>query len=374
MTTGRTAAGPGETLGRRALNRALLARQMLLRRHDLSAADAIEHLVGMQAQAPKSPYFGLWTRLHGFQPDHLASLIHERLAVRIALIRSTIHLVTARDCLTLRPLVQPVLDRSLQGSYGRHLHGLDLQEVAAAGRALLEQEPLTASELGRRLAERWPDRDPAALASAVRALVPLVQVPPRGIWGAGGPAAHTTAEAWLGRPLEADPSPEELVMRYLAAFGPATIADMQTWSGLPGLREVTDRLRGHLRTFRSEQGRELFDLPDAPRPEPHTPAPPRFLPAYDNALLSHAERTRIIADDARRRIAASRLESGTVLLDGFVRATWKLTGHPRSPTLSVEATAPLSSQDEHDVAAEGVRLLAFAGADDPHDIRFAYKA
>ncbi len=357
-------------LGRRALNRALLERQMLLRRCKVSTADALERLVGMQAQAPRSPYFGLWTRLVGFRPDQLARLIRERRAVRIALMRSTIHLVTARDCLRLRPLVQPVLERSLQASHGRYLQGLDLQAVAPAARALLEQQPRTASELGKQLAQQWPDRDPAALAAAVRALVPLVQVPPRGIWGTSGPSAHTTVEAWLGRPLEHDPSHEQLVLRYLGAFGPATVADIQTWSGLKTLREVTERLRPHLRTLYDEHGRELFDLPEAPQPDAATPAPPRFLPAYDNVLLSHADRTRIIADDHRRRIAASRLEVGSVLLDGFVAATWKLTHHSGSHHLSIEPLQSLSSEDEDAVAAEGGRLLAFAGAGEPGNIRF----
>ncbi|MDP8961731.1 MAG: winged helix DNA-binding domain-containing protein [Actinomycetota bacterium] len=362
--------GPGGVLGRRVLNRALLERQMLLRRWKLDAAETTEHLVGLQAQAPNPPYFGLWTRLDGFRPDNLARLISERRAVRIALMRSTIHLVTARDCLFLRPLVQPVLERSLQDGWGRHLEGLDLEAVAAAGRALLEERPRTPKELGKLLAEQWPDRDPAALANAVRALAPLVQVPPRGLWGASGPSAHTTAETWLARPLEGDPSREELVVRYLTAFGPASVADMQTWSGLTTLHEVTERLRPRLLTFRDEQGRELFDVADAPFPDPDTPAPPRFLPAYDNVLLSHADRTRIISDDRRRRIAASRLEVGTVLVDGFVAATWKLTQHRGPATLRIEPFETLSQADTAAVTQEGARLLAFAGADHSGKIQF----
>ncbi|HEX2036936.1 MAG TPA: winged helix DNA-binding domain-containing protein, partial [Chloroflexota bacterium] len=271
--------GSGAVLSRRALNRATLARQLLLSRRQLPVAQAIEHLVGLQAQTPHTWYVGLWTRLEGFRPPLVADLLAERRVVRLALMRSTIHLVTARDCLFLRPLVQPVIERSMNGNFGRSLAGVDAAALAAAGRALVEERPLTFTELGKRLAERWPGRDPAALAQAVRAWVPLVQVPPRGLWGTSGQARHTSAESWLGRPLDPAPSLEELVVRYLAAFGPAGVMDMQTWSGLTRLGEVVEGLRPRLVTFRDEQGRELFDLPDAPRPDPDTPAPPRFL--YD---------------------------------------------------------------------------------------------
>ena len=210
--------GEGETgavLSRRALNRATLERQLLLRRWELPAVAAIERLAGMQAQTPHSWYTGLWTRLEGFRPACVADLLTGRQVVRIALMRSTIHLVTAADCLALRPLVQPVIERSMNGNFGRHLKGLDREALVAAGRSLLEEQPRTSGELGKLLGERWPGRDVAALAQAARAWLPLVQVPPRGIWGMSGPIAHTTAEAWLGHPLAADPSLEDMILRYL---------------------------------------------------------------------------------------------------------------------------------------------------------------
>ena len=373
--TGRGRSGSGEVLGRRALNRALLARQLLLQRWTLPAAEAIERLVGLQAQAPNPPYIGLWTRLEGFRHDDLAHLIAARQAVRIALMRGTIHLVTARDCLALRPVLQPVLDRGLSaGSLnGRRLAGLDTAALAAAGRALVEQRPRTFSELGTSLREQWPERDPAALANAVRTLVPLVQVPPRALWGAGGQAAHTSAEAWLGRPLASDSAPDEMILRYLAAFGPAGIADIQTWSGLNGLRAVVERLRPRLCIFRDEAGRELFDLPDAPRPAPDAPAPPRFLPEFDNMLLSHADRTRIMADEHRKAIfTINGLISSTVLVDGFVRGTWKVTRHRGAATLLVKPFEPLPARDRDALAEESARLLAFAAGDaGTHDVQFA---
>jgi len=195
--------------------------------------DAIEGLVGLQAQTPHSWYQGLWTRLEGFQPERLAEMLINRKVVRIALMRSTIHLVTARDCLWLRPLTQPVIERSAKGSFGRYWTGLDIEAVVAAGRALVEEKPYAFSEIGKLLAERWPDRNPAALAQIIRAWAPLVQVPPRGVWGKSGPAAHTTVEAWLGRPLDPNPLLEELILRYLAAFGPASVKICRSGRGCP---------------------------------------------------------------------------------------------------------------------------------------------
>jgi len=364
----------GKALDRRALNRALLARQMLLQRAQLPAADAIEHLVGMQAQVPHTPYVGLWTRLDGFRHEELAQRITERRAVRLALMRSTIHLVTARDCLALRPMVQPTLDRDLyrNSTHGPKIAGLDMSALLAAGRALLDERPLTTAELGERLHARWPDHDPSSLVYAMRNLAPLVQTPPRGLWGMSGQTRYATAEAWLGQPLAADAAPDAMIPRYLAAFGPATIADVQTWSGLTGLRAVVERLRPHLRIFRDERGRELFDLPDAPRPDPDTPAPPRFLPAFDNVLLSHADRTRVIADEHRPRVFAGNVILGAVLVDGFVRGTWTITRQGGVATLLIAPFALLSPRDRAALAEEGARLLAFATADaGARDIQFA---
>jgi hypothetical protein len=351
-----------EVLGRRALNRSLLERQLLLRRREMSAFEALEHLGGLQAQAPEPPYVGLWTRLAGFRPDELSRLILDRQAVRVALMRNTVHLVTAEDCLRLRPLVQPIIGRNLYtGSAQRAaIKEIDAAELVAAGRALLEERPLTASELGGLLRERWPDQDPAALARAIRNLVPLVQVPPRGVWGESGPAAHTTIEAWLGQPLDPDPSPDEMVMRYIGAFGPASVKDAQTWSGLTRLREVLERLRARLRTFCDQGGTELFDLPDAPRPDPDVPAPVRFVAAFDNLILSHADRSRIIAAEHRKAMASRNgMVPATFLVDGFVCGTWKVVRDSREATLWIAPFEHLPKQDREALTEEGERLLNF---------------
>jgi hypothetical protein len=359
-------------LGRRALNRALLARQWLLERRRISAVEAIEHLIGLQAQAPNPPYFGLWSRLEEFRPGEVVALFEERRVVRIALMRSTIHLVTARDCLALRPLLQSVQERGFQSAYGRFLDGLDRAEVAAAGRELVEERPRTFDQLGELLGERWPGRDRRALAQTCRTLLPLVQVPPRGLWNTSGPAAHTTAEAWLGQSLAPDPSPDDLFLRYLAAFGPASYQDAQNWSGLTGLRAVADRLRPRLVTFRDERGRELFDLPDAPRPDPDISAPARLVAEFDNLILSHADRSRILDDDARKRIfTVNGIFPGIVLVDGFVGGTWKLARDRKAAILTIEPFAQLATSDRAALEAEGVRMLAFAAEDvSAREVRF----
>ena len=352
-----------EILGRRALNRALLDRQLLLRRSRSTPLATIEHLVGMQAQVPTSPYVGLWSRLGGFRLDDLASLVERRRVVRIALMRSTIHLVSARDCLWLRPLLQSVLDRGLKGSFGRRLAGVDLDALTAAGRRLFVAQPCTQSAAGVRLQQQWPTHDAESLGQAVRARLPLVQIPPRGLWGCSAPPILAHAEDWLRRPLAVRPSLDRMVQRYLAAFGPATIRDMQAWSGVRGLRGPVERLRKRLRVFHNDEGQELFDLADAPRPRPDTPAPPRFLPEFDNLLLSHADRTRVVLPQHRAPVWDGRLLLGTVLIDGFAGARWRIARTARTATLVVQPFVRLSAAQRVALTTEATRLLSFAAAD-----------
>jgi hypothetical protein len=374
IKAGRDTSEYGPVLGKRALNRALLERQMLLCRQNVSATRAIEHLVGIQAQAPNPPYYGLWTRLEDFSHEDLAQLIRDRQVVRIALMRSTIHLVTANDCLKLRPLIQPVLDRGLKGTFGKHLLDIDREALVAAGRVLVEEQPRSFSELSALLLgdERWQGRQGAAISAVIRTAVPLVQVPPRGIWGESGQARHTSAEAWLGRSLPTDYTIEDMLMRYLGAFGPATVKDMQVWSGLTGLGPVIEELRPRLRTFRDELSNELFDLPHAPLPDENTFAPPRFIAEFDNMLLSFSDRTRIIAEEYRHRVYTENgIIRSTILVDGFVNGIWSLSRIHKSATLTIEPFQPLKDEDRIALAAEGTRLLRWAAADcSTHDIEF----
>ena len=356
-------------LSRRALNRALLDRQLMLKRKQMPAAKVIEHLAGMQAQVPESPYLGLWSRIHDFDPSELSELIAKRQAVRIHMMRTTIHLVTARDCIAFKPAFSRVFARNFATTpFGKNLAGLDLDEIVEAGRALLEERPHSRAALAAALHERWPDRDPISLAYVISYMLPVVQVPPRGLWGKAGAPTWAVAETWLGKPLAPAVSIDELVLRYLAAFGPASVSDMLAWSGLTALRESFERLRPRLITFRNERGRELFDLRSAPRPDPDTPAPVRFLPDYDNILLGHADRTRIFGDAVNPTLI---IGARTVLVDGFVAATWTSRRTPALATLTVKPVLKLTKGQRAEVEAEAHGVLRFSAPESKAlDVRF----
>ena len=350
----------GEVVSIQALNRGLLERQMLLSRRRAAVAETLEHLVGMQAQEPQAPYVGLWSRLDGFLPEQLSDLIAQRRAVRGPLMRATIHLVSTQDWARLRRLVQPVLERGFEASpFRRSIAGVDLRELLRYGRELLTDQPRSRAELAPLLAERWPGVDPTALAYAMSYLEPIVQVPPRGLWGHSGQARWMSASAWLQSDIDARLSLSEMVMRYLAAFGPASVQDVQAWSGLRGLRQIIESQRDRLRSFQDPTGHELFDVLDGPLPDPDTPAPPRFLPPFDNAILSHADRTRIIPSDCRDAVYRDRLMR-TFLVDGFVAGTWRLKGS----TLHLHPIHPLPYNDLRAVSDEAERLVEFVADGD----------
>ena len=364
------------TLDRRALNRATLARQLLLERTRDTALSVVRRLVGLQAQDPEPPYFGLWSRIEDFRVDDLTGLLHSRDVVRATLLRGTQHLVTADDYLWLRPALQPMLTRWQKGAFGKATAGIDPDELADAARGILARGRVSRPELGRALSERWPGRDPVGLARSAQGLLPVLHPPPDGTWGRRGTTPFVLADRWLGRPLVADPSPDDLVLRYLAAFGPASVRDVQAWSGMTRLRAVVDGLRPRLSVFRGEDGRELFDLPDAPRPDPDTPAPVRFLALLDNVLVGHHDRSRIV-EDARRPYV---VVEAPLTVDGFVRGLWRIerpAGRSRAgrggedrAVLDVRLFTPLTPAEAEAVAQEGERLLRLAAGDaGDHDLR-----
>jgi hypothetical protein len=359
-------------LSTRELNRALLSRQHLLRRSDVPELDVVSGLVGLHAQIPVGPYVALWSRLRRYDPLPLSRMIESRELVRTALMRSTIHLVTPADCMTLRPLVQQVLDRDLytNSAHAATVRDLDLDAVVRHGLELLDTQPRTPSELGKAMHSQWPDAKPESLAYAVRNLAPLVQIPPRGTWGGAGRTVHAPAETWLGRPVDPNPSIERLVLRYLAAFGPASVNDLQAWCGLTKLSEVVERMRPELRVYLDAAGKELFDVPEGVVPDPGVTAPPRYLPEFDNVFLSHANRERIIPDGvsfaewSRKHGLMMTVRGGVLrgnlLIGGLLQGIWRVDKAGRAYTLVAEPFTKVSKKDLEVLEREGNALLGFA--------------
>jgi hypothetical protein len=361
----------GHVLTTRALNRALLARQGLLERSDVGAAEMVERLVGMQAQVPENPYVALFSRVSGFDPHELSELVADRSLVRAPTLRTTVHLLSGRDCLALQPLTATLRARTFRSPWLKGLAGADVDEVVAAGLELIAAEgPRTRAQLSAALRPRWPDADPLATSYAVTFNAPLVQVPPRGLWGQSGQATWAHAPDYLGAPLDEGAAPDEYVLRYLRAFGPATPSDVRTWCGITGLRAVIDRLRPGLRTFVGEDGKELLDVPDGLLPDPDTPAPPRFLPEYDNVALSHADRSRLFKGLGPGAPFFTGKWVGVLLVDGFYRANWQLV----DGVVSIDRF--VSSGDDppgsvEAIEAEGLRLAAFVSPDADPSLRFS---
>ena len=354
--------GSGVLTGRR-LNRALLARQMLLERRKVPATEAIQQLVGLQAQLPRPPFVGLWTRLQKFDRGELLKLARERKVVRATAMRGTLHVMTVPDFLLFRPALGETLAAHATSVVGKQLAGVDLDAAYGAGRRFFENANAAFDDFRQTLEEEYGKTRVRAVAYAVRMGVPLVSVPGDAAWGWSPTAGFTLADSWLGRQIpERSAALDQLVLRYLAAFGPATIADAQTWSGIGGgrLREVFERMRSRLVTFRDESKRELFDLPDAPRPPEDAPAPVRFLPEFDNVLLSHDDRSRILSETVRTRVVSRNLQvAGTFTVDGFVAGTWRIAEKKRAAALVLQPFRVIPRLLRPDVEEEGLALARF---------------
>ncbi len=357
-------------LDARALNRATLARQLLLTRTDIPVLDVVTHLCGLQAQEPQEPFIGLWSRLADFDPAALTAGLEHRRLVRLHLMRRTVHLVDADDAWKWRPRHQGLLRQRTVGTYRRELADTDLDDLTHAAHDLMATgQSRSLGEVGRSMAVRWPEPGARVLGEvAVAALLPTVQLPPRGTWRSTAGARYQLLSTWLGRDSPtraeadsdtADSVDQDLVRRYLTAFGPAATADLRAWCGLTGLSVAVAAVREECVSFRDARGRALLDLPSAPRPDTDTPAPVRFLPAFDNVVLGYHDRSRIIDDEHRGlSVTGARL----VLVDGRVAATWvhAQDGTTRAGgTVTVTPLHRLTRTQRTEVGQEASRLAAF---------------
>ena len=344
------AASSERTLTRRDLNRALLARQLLLERVATTPARALERVAGLQAQSAPSMYIGLWSRLEGFERDALTRALERRTVVQGTLMRSTIHLVSAGD---YWPFAVGIRRARRESWLRAHRDGPSARELAAAARTLrrrLAHGPLRRSEIEELLGR------PRSL--GVGLWLDLVRVPPSGTWERRRADLYAAAEDWLG-PAEVNPQEgvERLVRRYLGGFGPAPRGDIANWAGLPvsGVVPTLDRLA--LRRFRGEGGEELLDLPRAPLPDPETPAPVRLLPVWDAALLAHARRAGVLPEEYRPLVFNTRTPHSvnTFLVDGVVAGTWR---HERGG-VRLEPFGRLDRSTRRELDEEAERLTAF---------------
>ncbi|MBP6823123.1 MAG: AlkZ family DNA glycosylase [Acidobacteria bacterium] len=351
-----------QILNLRELNRATLARQMLLERESLPVPAAIERLAGMQAQLASAPFVGLWTRLKNFTREDLAAAIEARTVVKATMMRATLHLSSAEDYLRFRTTLQPVLSGAGEAIAKQRGSDFDRDKLLAQARKFIAEKPRTFAEISEWLAQLMPDQDVGALRYTVRTHLPLVQVPISGGWSYPGKPEFTLAESWIGSKISVKDDLLELARRYLAAFGPASVNDMQTWSGLklPVLKEIFEKLKPELQTYRDEAKRELFDLGGTSLPDENTPAPIRFLPEFDNLLLSHNKRHRIVADEHRSRVYLPALRvAATILIDGFVGGVWKVEKTKTAATLMIEPFDKLAKKDRATLIEEGELLVRF---------------
>ncbi len=347
----------------RELNRATLARQWLLDRKVRQPFAAIRSLVAVQGQVSNAPYVGLWSRLRNFKRDDLTALIEGRRVVRAPSFRGTLQLQAGEDYLLFQPLVRRALARNLH-LFAKRSKGFDWERVAASLLAHLLERPRTGVELRAKMEELFSGFGKPNILDSVRMELGLLQIPPAGVWGFTGRPTYVEASAWLGETFVASHEGlKQLVLRYLAAFGPASVQDIQSWSGLTRLDSTVEALRSSLRTFRDEEGRELFDLSDAPRPKPDTPAPVRFLPEFDNLVFGHDDRRRIVSDADRPRLLTRDFNCAAVLIDGFAKGKWKMERQPERITLVIDLFEALSRKAQNELQEEGERLLRWMGGE-----------
>jgi hypothetical protein len=338
------------TLTWRELNRAMLARQLLLERSSLTVPEVLERMGGLQAQYAPSMYIGLWSRVAGFDRESLTRLLEERAVVQATLLRSTIHLVSRADYWPFEVGARA----ARRAAYDRAVRDRPSEEAMAASvlhlRALMAERPVRRSEIDTLFGPRTTH--------AITTYMSLVRVPPSGTWARRRADLFGSAEEWLGPPDATEDDAQDLLLRrYLGAFGPANVREFADWAGLPPPVATKIVARHDLATFRDERGRVLVDLPGAPLPPADTPAPVRFLPTWEATLLVHARRTLILPEEHRPKIFHVRMPQsiGTFLVDGQVAGTWTA----KSGAVVWESFAPLSAGDRRAVDAEAERLTEF---------------
>lgn len=337
----------------RDLNRALLARQMLLERGTVDPVDALGRLLAIQAPLPRTPFLGLWSRLEAFKPEALRAAIQAREVVRATAMRGTLHLMTAADFLAFRGVLRTGDVVALPG--GSKTTVAELEPVLALARLhFAEPRPF---ESFREVLENAGFSDVRIMAYAARQLLPLVQAASDTPYGFAPGGEFVLAAAYLGKKIATPPAPAELLRRYLAAWGPASPADFSGWSGLTGAAALFAELGDDLVTFRDERKKLLYDLKDAPRPGGDTPAPPRFVPDFDAVTQGHKDRARIVPAEHAPRIASKNLQVPPMLLvDGFVAGTWKLEAKRKTATVTVTAFETFSAKTRKAVEAEAIAL------------------
>jgi hypothetical protein len=338
---------------------------LLLRREKLKPAAAIERLLCLQAQLARPPFVALWSRLAGFRRDDLIAPIEKRDLVRSTMMRATIHLMTRGDYVAFRPALQPTLTGAMHAIFKDKIKGFDIEKLVAAARGCFDEKPCNFVELRDHMLSRFPTLNERAMGYIVRMQLPLVQVPERGaLWAYPSQADFVVAESWLDEPLKTIDTPHELALRYFASFGPASVQDFQSWTGLGAMRAVIDELRPKLRAFRDERGRELFDLPKAPRPSEDEEASVRFLPEFDNVLLGYADRSRIIADEHKGALATKNLfVPATFLVDGFIAGLWTVDAKKSVARLIVKPLIALSKAARAALTEEAEQLVRFIEPD-----------
>ncbi len=357
----------------REINRATLARQLLLKRAALPVAAGVERLVGLQAQSARAPFVGLWTRLENADRAAISEQIADRALVKATMMRATLHLVTAADYAWLRAALEPALAAARDSIVKRRGADFEIGDALAAARPFLAEQPRTFAEITALFEELMPAVDVGALRYTVRTTLPLVQVPDESAWSYPGNPKFALAESWLDRSVDAEPDFPELVRRYLAAFGPATVNDLQTWSGIGKLKAEVEKLKPELQVYRDEQGHELLDLPDLDLPPEDCLAPVRFLPEFDNLLLAHKDRRRVVADEYRKQVYLPGLRvAATILVDGFVRGAWTTEKKKGIAALTITPFAPLTASDRAALSDEGERLIRFIEPDaKSYEVRFS---